>query len=161
MKNKLGVSYTKLIQIETEIVNLKLNLLDEYFTFNENIFSLKYLRKLHKFLFSDLYENIDVETRELNDIEKDYIRDILISLENICIKEPIEIDKILQMILKLWDFQIFKDGNTRTMLAYLKVINMAFILDLDIDLNSVISNQDSDNFKKEKYVNQKRLTKSK
>lgn len=161
MKNKLGVSYTKLIQIETEIVNLKLNLLDEYFTFNENIFSLKYLRKLHKFLFSDLYENIDVETRELNDIEKDYIRDILISLENICIKEPIEIDKILQMILKLWDFQIFKDGNTRTMLAYLKVINRAFLLNLDIDLNSVISNQDSDNFKKEKYVNQKRLTKSK
>ena len=161
MKNKLGVSYTKLIQIETEIVNLKLNLLDEYFTFNENIFSLKYLRKLHKFLFSDLYENIDVETRELNDIEKDYIRDILISLENICIKEPIEIDKILQMILKLWDFQIFKDGNTRTMLAYLKVINRAFLLNLDIDLNSVISNQDRDNFKKEKYVNQKRLTKSK
>ena len=161
MKNKLGVSYTKLIQIETEIVNLKLNLLDEYFTFNENIFSLKYLRKLHKFLFSDLYENIDVETRELNDIEKDYIRDILISLENICIKEPIEIDKVLQMILKLWDFQIFKDGNTRTMLAYLKVINRAFLLNLDIDLNSVISNQDRDNFKKEKYVNQKRLTKSK
>lgn len=161
MKNKLGVSYTKLIQIETEIVNLKLNLLDEYFTFNENIFSLKYLRKLHKFLFSDLYENIDVETRELNDIEKDYIQDVLISLENICIKEPIEIDKVLQIILKLWDFQIFKDGNTRTMLAYLKVINRAFLLDLDIDLNSVISNQDSDNFKKEKYVNQKRLTKSK
>ena len=161
MKNKLGVSYTKLIQIETEIVNLKLNLLDEYFTFNENIFSLKYLRKLHKFLFSDLYENIDVETRELNDIEKDYIRDILISLENICIKEPIEIDKILQIILKLWNFQIFKDGNTRTMLAYLKVINRAFLLNLDIDLNSVISNQDRDNFKKEKYVNQKRLTKSK
>ena len=161
MKNKLGVSYTKLIQIETEIVNLKLNLLDENFTFDANLFSLKYLRKLHKFLFSDLYENIDVETRELNDIEKDYIRDILISLENICIKEPIEIDKVLQMILKLWDFQIFKDGNTRTMLAYLKVINRAFLLNLDIDLNSVISNQDRDNFKKEKYVNQKRLTKSK
>ena len=51
MENKIGLSEFKLKEVERKIVNLKFNLLDEYFTFNSNIFELDFLKNLHNFYF--------------------------------------------------------------------------------------------------------------
>ena len=56
--------------------------------------------------------------------------------------------------------QIFSIGNTRTLYAYLKVINSAFFLDLDVNPNIEIVSSPSI-FNINNYVNQERLTKNK
>lgn len=160
MENKLGLCEGKLIDIERKIVNLKMNLLDEYITFNKDIFDFEYIIELHKFLFSDFYYDYQLETRKLTEIETQYINYLLNTIENICINEPENLEKLLSCIHNIWDLQPFFNGNTRTLLSYLNVLNQAFMLDLNIDLNSNIISKPS-TFNKENFVNQKRLTKLK
>ena len=160
MKNKLGLNIGNLLFVERSIVNLKMNLLDEYFTFNQNIFSLEYLKQLHKFLFSDIYYDDQIETREFSVAEESYIKSLLDMLKDACLNNSEEIDNVLQPIEAIWDLQPFYNGNTRTCFAYLCILNKAFYLNINIDLNKEIESC-SLMFKKENFVNQKRLTKIK
>lgn len=159
MENKLGLSEGKLFSVERKIVNLKMNLLDEYFTFNKNIFKLDYLDELHKFLFSDLYYDYQLEMRNFAIVEEQYIKLMLEVIKDFCINNPQKIEKILEPIENIWDLQPFYNGNTRTFLAYLSILNKAFLLDLDMDLNKEIESNPK-MFRKENFVNQKRLTKN-
>ena len=144
MENRLGLREERLLSVERNIVNLKLNLLDEYFTFNIDIFSSDYLKELHKFLFLDIYYDYQTEMIGFNTDDENYIK--------------YRIENILNSIKELWKLQPFYDGNTRTFLAYLKVLKHAFKLDIDIDLNQEIASVPKI-FTKKNFVNQKRLTK--
>ena len=160
MENKLGVSEAKLFDLERKLVNFKFNLLDEYITFNKNLFELDYLIELHKFLFSDLYFDKDIEIRNFDKIEINNIETILIFIENVCINSRDRVDELLSLIYKLWEMQPFQNGNTRTLIAYLYILNKAFLLNIDVDLNKEISNKITF-FELNNTVNQNRLTKTK
>lgn len=160
MENKLGVSNSKLFDIERKIVNFKLNLLDEYITFNKNIFEFQYLIELHKFLFSDLYFDKNLAIRNFDEVEINNIETILVFIENVCINNRDRIDELLSLIYKLWEMQPFQNGNTRTLIAYLYILNKAFLLNMNIELNSEISNKTTF-FELSESVNQNRLTKTK
>ena len=159
MKNKLWLNKEKLLSVEKEIVKIKLNLLDEEFLFNNDIFTLEYIKELHIFLFGDLYYEEDLTFRELSKEEIKYIKHLFNSIEEICINNYECTEILLETLVKLWELQIFKDGNTRTLLGYLSILNKAFILNLDIDLNKEIKSRPSELY--DKKVNQKRLTKQK
>lgn len=139
---------------------MKLNLLDEYFTFNIDIFSSDYLKELHKFLFLDIYYDYQTEMIGFNTDDENYIKYLFEGLKYNCINHPDRIENILNSIKELWKLQPFYDGNTRTLFAYLKVINDAFLLNLDIDFDKEIKSG-SNIFLTESFVNQKRLTKLK
>ena len=70
MDNKLGLNEYKIKDIENKIVNLKLSVIDEYFTFNESELNFIYLEKLNKFLFSDIYESKEINNDVKNIINK-------------------------------------------------------------------------------------------
>lgn len=153
MENKLGLGSYKINDVEKKIVNLKLNLIDEYFTFNETDLEFDYLEKINKFLFNDFYkyEEVDYTVKKI-------INKYLIILNDICINESENIETIIEIINSIWIQQPFKDGNTRTLLAYLSVLNKAYNLGLNVDLNKEIESG-VNTFKLENFVNQKRLTK--
>ena len=158
MNNKLGLTEYSLRVIEKEIVKLKMKLLNESFSFNKSLFDLEYLKELHNFLFSDIYFEDQTKTRKLSKIELHYINNLLEQIKIICITNSFDIEKILEILCELWYFQPFYNGNTRTLIAYLKVLNDSFLLELNIDLDKEIKSAPSI-FKKENFVNQKRLTK--
>ncbi|MBQ2946627.1 MAG: hypothetical protein IJE04_02080 [Bacilli bacterium] len=160
MINKLGLNEERMLSVEKIIVNTKLNLLDEEFLFNNDIFSLEYIRQMHIFLFGDLYYERDLTFRELSNEEIKYIEVLLNSIKQICINKYDCVEILLETLVRLWELQIFKDGNTRTLLGYLSILNKAFILNLDIDLNKEIKSRASELYVKN-LVNQKQLTKSK
>ena len=155
MYNKLGLNEFQIIEVEKKIIKLKLNLVDEYFTFNEKEFNFNYLEKLNNFLFSDIYEE-----KKVKDDVKNIINKYLRIITDMLIEDKNNIIYVLDIIKDIWFLQPFADGNTRTLIAYLIILNKAFDLGLNIDLNkeidSVINTFDLNNF-----VNQKRLTKQK
>jgi len=156
MQNKIGLCEDSFEKIERQIINLKLNLLNEYFTFNKDKIDFEYLVKLHEFLFSDLYEKIGLRNLELS--ETDYIKYMLYSLINYCYLK--DIDSVLNTLKEIWNLQPFINGNTRTFLALLKILNTAYNLNLNIDFNKEIESKPS-TFNINNFVNQKRLTKIK
>lgn len=160
MHNKIGINEYRLRDIEKEIVNLKLSILDDRFTFNENEFNLSYLIKLNNFLFNDFYFDNAKGTRNLEEKEIINIESTLKLITKNCISNPEDIQQTLCLIEKIWNLQPFVVGNTRTMIAFLKVLNEAFLLDLDIDINKEIDSN-YDMFKLNNIVNQKRLTMNK
>lgn len=66
----------------------------------------------------------------------------------------------MNYVEEIWQLQPFIVGNTRTLIAFLKVIDMCFSLGLDIDFNINIESNPNI-FKISCKVNQKRLTKQK
>ena len=160
MQNKIGQNDYYLEKVERQIINKKLSLLDETFTFNESEFNFKYLDKLNKFLFRDFYSDDEVGLRKMNLLETKIIEFYLNEITRICISTPDDIEHILNIVYEIWHLQPFNNGNTRTMIAFLIIINHAFLLDLDINLNKEIKSG-TDMFKLNNIVNQKRLTKNK
>lgn len=155
--NKLGIEKNKLDKIEKQIINLKLNMLDETFTFNSTDFDLRYLVKLHSYLFDEFYFNCDRGLRRLSNIEKKLINELLKEISYVCINNPCDINLIINNIVEIWALQPFVNGNTRTLVAFLKVITECFDLNLDMDVNrNIVSNPKT--FEKYMLVNQKRLT---
>ena len=159
MKNKLGLNEYKLLDIERKIVNTKLNLLDEYFTFNELKFDFEYIKQLHNFLFCEFYYEEDLGTRIIAEEEIKLINNYLNEINYICINKG-NSDEVLNIIKKVWYLQPFIVGNTRTLIAYLKILDSAFLLNLNINVNIEIENNPTI-FNTWKTVNQKRLTKVK
>lgn len=157
MSNKIGVNEYRLREIEREIVNVKLNLLNETFTFNEGEFNLDYLKKLNDFLFQDFYNSDELGLRNLSELEVMTIEFHLKSITSICKNDFNNIKDILSIIGEIGNLQPFLVGNTRTLIAFIKVLNGAFLLGLDVDVNKEITNNPN-NFRLNNFVNQKRLT---
>ena len=160
MQNKIGQNDYYLEKVEREIINKKLSLLDETFSFNQSEFNLKYLDKLNKFLFIDFYNDNEVGLRKMELIESKVIEFYLNKIIKICIYTPDNVEYILKLICEIWYLQPLNYGNTRTLIGFLKVINHSFLLDLDIDLTKEIKSSPK-MFKLNYIVNQKRLTKNK
>ncbi len=158
--NKLGVNEYKLRDIERKIVNLKLNLLDAYFTFNNEELNFKYLIDLHSFLFSDFYFSNEQGTRNLDLVEKDMIELYIKKINYLSLNEPTNVNDILIQFEEIWNLQPFIVGNTRTLIAFLKIVNEAFLLDLNVDVNKNIVNNPKI-FRIGNFVNQNRLTSKK
>ena len=88
------------------------------------------------------------------------IETILVFIEDICLNNRDRLNELLNLTYKLWEIQPFQNGNTRTLIAYLYILNRAFLLNMNIDLNSEISNKTTF-LNLNELVNQNRLTKSK
>lgn len=160
MRNKLGISDFQTQNIEKKIIQKKLEVLDEWFTFDCKKLDFEYLKKLHEFLFCEFYYEEDLGTRVMEENEGNIIDNYLNELINSCITDSKDNDHIFNIISEIWNLQPFIVGNTRTLIAYLKVINCCFLLGLDIDANMNIESSPKI-FQKENFVNQGRLTKIK
>ena len=118
-KNQLGITnFETLEEAERKIVSDKQQKINSSMTFGENWLNLRYLEKLHCYLFGDIYEKEDLKIRtvyEREDLEK--INAFLFQINQ---KELTEQEEKVAF-QKLWDLQLFKDGNTRTLISYFKV----------------------------------------
>ena len=134
--NKLGIYYYRqLEEIEYYLFNTKYHLIDESFTFNcETLFDVEYLKRLHIFLFGDIYgeENCKIKEsliEEANKILKE-------------IKEMLEFndtEHLRKQIYQLWEYQLFIDGNTRTILCYLKVLSKSYDFKMNYDFSKDVT----------------------
>ena len=156
--NKLGISEYRLREIEKEIINLKLRLLNSYYTFNNTKYDLTFLIRLNSFLFSDFYFKDERGTRDLSIKEKELIESKLEKISYLCLNNPNELKEILLLIEEIWHLQPFIVGNTRTLVALIKILNESFLLGLNVDINQNITNNPKI-FKLNNFVNQKGLTK--
>lgn len=139
MENNLGFSNVqKIKEIEYYLFNTKYHLIDETFTFNEtNLFDINYLEKIHIFLFSDVYpkkfckirETIPEKTKKEINNELKKLKEMLLFEDTLGIKD---------IIYKIWEYQIFHDGNTRTILCYLKILSNIFKLNVNYDFTKDI-----------------------
>lgn len=137
MKNNLGlINSNKIKEIEYYLFNTKYHIIDENYTFNENnYFSTNYLEKLHIFLFHDIYEIEICKIRET--INKNLINEKLQLLKQKLIYEDFE--GIKEIIYYIWEKQIFYDGNTRTILCFLKILSNVFNLKVNYDFTKDIN----------------------
>ena len=140
--NKLGMPEYLFEEMEKELVKLKLNSLNEYFTFNCENIDFEYLKALNHFLFIDLYKDEYVQPRKLDEEE---IRLMNVSLSSVA-NSAIDLDytAIFKELVQIWQMQPFKVGNTRTLVGYLIVIDKLYGLQLNItpverDIQSGIS----------------------
>ena len=160
MKNKLGINEFRLNEIERKIVNLKLNMLDETFTFNRKELNLDYLISLNKFLFNDFYCGDESVIRNLSANEVEIINKYLKNIIIVCVNDPENIEIILSLIEEIWHLQPFIVGNTRTLIAYLKILSKCFLLEIEVNVNKEITSK-PDMFNLNNFVNRKGLTKIK
>lgn len=162
MKNKLGVNEHILQEVQRKVINQKLNLLDETFTFNQSNFNFKYLICLNEFLFKEYYyyDNLDNDMglRRLDFSEIKTIENYLEKIVLLCVNNPEDLESILNLIDEIWRLQPFVVGNTRTLVGFLKILSKSFLLNIDVDVNKVIE-RGSNSFKLNNIVNLKGLTK--
>ena len=108
-----------------------MSILDSRFTFNEKIIGLEYLRKLHNFLFGDIYFTAGTFSKRVDEeiikIAEKIMFDIYSLLEYINYEEvKLEINKKLEELINL---QLFDDGNYRVVSSYFKLIIEPYIKD--------------------------------
>lgn len=137
MKNNLGITNNEKIEkIEYYLFNIKYHLIDYSFTFNEdNLFSIQYLEKLHFFLFGDIYSKEICEIRN---------KELINEADNILnkIKDAVlynDVEELCNQIFKLWELQLFPDGNTRTILCLLKVASKYYDFNISYDFNKDVT----------------------
>lgn len=131
MENIIGVGQEKLEDLEQKLVNEKIKFLDEYCTFGCDKYDSEYLLKLNNFLFGDLYGPLCYRLSAYNGIIDSYLHTI--NEEGTGNKN---IEVIFQRLQALWELQPFLVGNTRTFAAFIKIINEAYNLKLEIDPNT-------------------------
>lgn len=158
MNNKLGIlDSDKLKEIEYYLFNIKYHIIDENYNFNENdMFDVKYLEKIHIFLFSDIYYIEDCKIRkEFENNLKDKTNQSLKNIKYMLYNH--ENNNLKHEIYNIWENQLFHDGNTRTILCYLKILSNVFDfkitydftkdVDKDYFINEVIDSIEPENEK--------------
>lgn len=154
--NKLGIYNDKeLSNIEYILFNNKYHLINEAYTFNcKSIFSTDYLEKLHIFLFNDIYDleyckirNSDSLITEANKLLQE-IKEMLIFNDT---------NNLPNKIFELWEYQLFLDGNTKTILCFLKILSKNYDLNITYNFNNDVKedyfiNKVIDSIKIKKYV---------
>lgn len=147
MNNKLGINNEYVLkEIEYYLFNIKYHLIDETFNFNLNsIFKVEYLEKLHSFLFEDIYDSEYCNLRE--NISPDCIKDVNKLLDQIkMLMNDYDAHQFSEIIYKIWENQLFYDGNTRTLLCFIKVISNIYKLDIKYDFEK--------NIEKDYFINE-------
>lgn len=146
LNNKLGIKDIYLIKkIEYYLFNIKYHIIHADYTFKEtDIFDSNYLEKIHIFLFNDIYDIDKCKIRKSVPKEDiDFVNEKLKELENLLQEENYK--KIRTNIYDIWERQLFYDGNTRTILCFLKILSEKYNLNIsydftkDIDKDSFIS----------------------
>ena len=160
MENKLGIEEQRLSIIERKLINFKLNLLDQSFSFNCIKFDIDYLNSLSIFLFGDIYSNDELKMRFNDGKEKSIINEQLNNINNELLKENINANYIVECVIYIWKLQPYIIGNTRIMVAFLKILNEIYNLSLNVCINEEIQSS-LEIFNKIKTVNLKRLTRMK
>lgn len=139
MENRIGINNNdELKMIEYKISNFKHRLINENFLFNEEtIFSVEYLEKLHKFLFEDIYSDYHCKIRDdISEIRKNKIQEILNKIHLLVF--DMNKEDLANCIYYIWKEQIFYDGNTRTLRAFLKVYCMGYNIEIEHDFDEYI-----------------------
>lgn len=131
--NGIGVDKENVEILLKKLIREKLEFLDEYSTFNCDKYDSKYLLKLNKFLFGDIYDNLNYRFEEYRKMVDNYLSIII----NECIGNK-NLDVIFSNLESIWHIQPFEVGNTRTIVAFIKVINQSFLLGLDMNLDTNI-----------------------
>ena len=137
--NKLGLNNDSDIrEVEYYLFNVKYHLIGEKINFNEdNIFNINFLEKIHIFLFCDIYEDEQVKIRnQVSEKVREDINKLLEELRYIVLNYDAK--RFSEIIYKIWEYQIFYDGNTRTLLCYIKILSKIFDLKIDYDFKKDI-----------------------
>lgn len=134
MINKLGIlSKGRFEQIENTLIETKISLLDYEFTLGESEYNFDFLIKLHDYLFGDIYI---LQNHGLRNFIDDEVKNRINALLNrLTIKGVYGVfdEESLDIFYKLWQIQIFTDGNARTLIGFLKIYASAFQLEKYID----------------------------
>lgn len=138
--NKLGIfNKETFYKIENSLIEAKIAILDYDFTFGEAEYNFNFLIKLHKFLFEVFFILENYGLRSSIDSEaQNEVNELLYRL-NIKGVYGIFDEESLEIFYKLWEMQIFSDGNTRTLIAFLKIYASAFQFEEYIDYNEFYS----------------------
>lgn len=128
--NKLGIANEQDIEnIEVKLVEYKMGILSSNFTFNEEELNLTYIRKLHGFLFGDIYYDAGNFSSRINEETitraNRIISDICYMLEYINYDE-IRI-LIQEKLRELIGLQLFDDGNNRVINCYYNLLTEPYI----------------------------------
>ena len=137
LKNKLGITdYEKLRQAEADISFVKLFTVDR--DIDQGDFGLEYIQRLHKYILGDIFDwagnfrTVPMQKEEKilggdsvryshpNNIDSDLSK-IIVRLQkehwsNKSIDEKVSVFN--KLIARLWQIHPFRDGNTRTIVAY-------------------------------------------
>lgn len=137
-KNKLGVTnFSKLEQIENQLVKSKLDVLNSDFMFGQNQFDVTYLQELHNFLFGDLYYEEDLAIRSRYTVAAlEQIDAALFQLSERGMNQDIDCAELSTTFESLWELQLFHDGNTRTLWGFLKTYIEAFQLPMELSMTT-------------------------
>lgn len=123
MKSKLGIIDRQTLDtIEQKIISTKIELLDYQYTFDETEYNFDFLVKLHKYLFEDLYylKNDNLRSN-IDEFTKQKVNQYMKILTVIGSVNQEELNLIPTIFDKLWLMQLFTDGNSRTLVAFLKI----------------------------------------
>lgn len=119
--NKLGIFDESIID---KIVQYKMSVLNSKFTFNEQERGLDYLKKIHAFLFGDIYDDAGVFSKRIDDNviaeANNLIKYINSLFEYVNYDETIEEIKV--KMNDLINLQLFDDGNKRSISTYCRII---------------------------------------
>ncbi|MBQ8681580.1 MAG: hypothetical protein IJ509_01555 [Bacilli bacterium] len=135
--NKLGITdFNELKRLEDILVKTKISILNYEITFNMTSLDLDYLKELHIFLFQDLYYEENLKIRDVySEYQLDYINERLKYLNSLAINERVDsayLEYLSRTFEELWEYQLFCDGNYRTLWAYLKIYIDAYKLPINL-----------------------------
>ena len=140
MKNKLGITNpVELMKIEYTLSNIKHRLINENFLFNEDsVFTIAYLEKIHTFLFQDLFDESFCRVKDnLSEESLAYAQNTLYKIKADVLGNDLK--SLANDVYTLWEYQMFFDGNTRTIRAFLKIVCLGYGLNVkhnfDEDIN--------------------------
>lgn len=139
LNNKLGIKDINLIKkIEYYLFNIKYHIINANYTFKETeLFDSNYLEKIHIFLFSDIYEIDKCQIRKsVLESDIDFVNKKLKEIEKLLKEENYK--KIRTNIYDIWERQLFYDGNTRTILCFLKILSEKYNLNIGYDFTKDI-----------------------
>jgi len=134
MQSRLGIlNSEKLAEVESSLIRNKIELLSYDFTFDKEDYDFDFLIQIHKYLFADIYI---LENNNLQEYIDENIVEIINRLMHRLTEKGIDLtfdEETLEIFDEIWRMQIFKDGNTRTLIAFLKIYVSAFMLDKYVD----------------------------
>lgn len=88
-------------------------------------------------MFSGLYSETNLGFRLLDDNEINYLNKLLSDIK--CIHDnKTNLEDLLNIFDELWNLQPFYTGNTRTFIAYFKIICLTFNLPYQINIEGEI-----------------------
>lgn len=126
--NKLGLPNDMIHKFEEQLVDFKIQIFNPNTTFNTSSFDLEYLKRLHGFLFGDLYEEAGQISPRIPKEEYAKINDSIKKIEDMIqyIDYVDDISVIKDDIEDIIDLQMFPDGNNRTIKLFFKTMTECF-----------------------------------